>query len=79
MIRTTLGALGGMIAGVGVTALLLTLTRIILAWKTAPQVFEIEHGVVYLAVILGGGFGGLSGALAGLAGILLRTARQRSE
>ena len=47
------------------------------AWRTAPRVFEVEHGVVYLTLVLGAGFGAICGALTGLAGAVLRAWRER--
>jgi hypothetical protein len=77
MIRTAVAALVGTLAGLVVAALVLRLAWSFLAWRTAPRVFEVEHGVIYLTLVLGAGFGAVCGALAGLAGALLRGWRER--
>jgi hypothetical protein len=59
MTRCLIGALLGVLA----TALLLLVTRRVLMWMTEPRVFEVEHSVIYVSVILGAGFGGVCGAL----------------
>jgi hypothetical protein len=76
MIRTTVGAALGTLAGVLAAALLLLATRQVLRWATAPKIFEMEHSVIYTGVLLGAGFGAVSGALAGLAGVLGRAPRE---
>ena len=68
MRRTMLGVLCGSLLGVACAAGLLVGTNAVLAWLTAPQRFAVEHGVVYLGVILGAGFGALAGGLVGVAG-----------
>jgi hypothetical protein len=78
MLRTALAGLVGVLAGVGLTVLLLWLTHLVLDATTAPQVFRIEHGVVYTTVVLGAGFGGLCGTLVGLAGVVVRGLRDRT-
>ena len=65
--RTLLGILCGLIAGVACAAGLLWGTNAVLAWLTAPTRFAIEHGVVYLGVILGAGFGAVAGGMVGVA------------
>jgi hypothetical protein len=67
MRRTLLGILCGLIAGVVCAAGLLAGTNAVLAWMTAPKRFAVEHGVVYLGVILGAGFGAVAGGLVGVA------------
>ncbi len=75
MLRTLACAGLGWVVGAGLTAGLLWVVREILRWQTAPRTFEIEHAVIYLAVVMGAGFGALCGALAGLAGLLARSRR----
>lgn len=77
MIRTGLLALMGCVAGVGLTAGLLAATAEYLRQQTAPRVFQMDHGVVYLSVVLGAGFGAVTGAMIGLAGCVTRS-RQTS-
>jgi hypothetical protein len=77
VIRTALGAVLGLLAGVAAAAGLLYATRQALRWATAPKIFEMEHWVIYVGVLLGAGFGAVSGALAGLAGVLGRAGRER--
>jgi NhaP-type Na+/H+ or K+/H+ antiporter len=72
VIRTALGALVGWLVGVGLTVLLLWATDRVIRQMTAPRVFEIEYRTIYLALVLGAGFGALSGAVAGLAGVVQR-------
>jgi hypothetical protein len=66
--RTLLGILCGLFVGVACAAGLLAGTNAVLAWLTAPTRFAIEHGVVYLGVILGAGFGAVAGGMVGVAG-----------
>jgi hypothetical protein len=77
VIRTALGAALGVLLGVLVAAGLLLATRQVLRWATAPKIFAMEHGVIYIGVLLGAGFGAVSGALAGLASTLVRAVRER--
>jgi hypothetical protein len=65
----------GWLTGVGLTAGLLWLTHLVLVRLTAPRIFEVEHSTIYLALVLGSGFGAVCGALAGLAGTLSRNRR----
>jgi Na+-driven multidrug efflux pump len=61
--RTILATLAGMLAGVGLAALLLWSTSVVLAWRTAPQIYAIEYSIIYLSIILGACFGALIGAV----------------
>lgn len=70
MLRTVVMALVGAVMGTLWGALLLWLTSRVLAWHTAPQVFLIEPSTIYLCLTLAGGFGSLTGALVGVAGVL---------
>ncbi len=79
MWRTLLGAGLGLIAGVGLAAGLLRAALAVVRWMTDPKVFQMEHWVIYLGVLLGAGFGALCGALAGLAGALARAQREGSR
>lgn len=79
MWRTALGALVGMLLGIGCTALLLYLTNRVIARMTAPQEFEIEYGAIYLTITLGAGFGAVCGALAGLTSAVLRAWRDSRQ
>jgi hypothetical protein len=67
------GALVGLGVGAAAAALLLWLTGLGLRWLYAPKIYEVEHSVYYLSIILGAGFGSLCGALAGLAHALTAT------
>ena len=67
MRRTLLGVVCGLVCGVACAAGLLAGTNAVLAWLTAPQRFAVEHGVVYLGVILGAGFGAVAGGIVGMA------------
>jgi hypothetical protein len=79
MLRTILLALAGLAAGVLVAAGLLGATAAVLRWQTEPLVFKVKHDVIYLGILLGAGFGAVTGAVAGLAHVLDRAWRQRSS
>ncbi len=72
MLRTTLLTFAGALAGIAVVAVILCATNLVVRWMTAPKVFEIEHGVIYLTVVLGAGFGAVCGALIGTVGVIER-------
>ncbi len=78
MLRTTLAAIAGMLAGLAATVGVLRGAAAVLAWATAPQVFTIEHGVIYTTLVLGAGFGAVCGTLIGLGGAVVRARRDRS-
>jgi hypothetical protein len=77
MLRTTMMTLAGMLAGVALVGVILRLTNVVHHWMTSPKVFEIEHGTLYLTVVLGAGFGGVCGALIGATGAIVRALRER--
>ena len=79
MRRTLLGILCGLVLGVACSAGLLAATNAFLAWMTAPTRFAIEHGVVYLGVILGAGFGAVAGGMVGFASTWVRLRDTHSE
>ena len=78
MFRTTLLIIAGALAGIAFVVVLLRLTNVVLHWMTAPKVFEIEHGTIYLTVVLGAGFGAVCGALIGTVGTIVRALRERT-
>jgi hypothetical protein len=79
MWRTALGSVVGMLLGVGSTALTLYVAnQVVTAYVTAPDVLRMEPSVIYQAVVLGGGFGSVCGALAGFASAILREWRKGS-
>lgn len=63
MFRSLFAILAGALAGACLAGLLVFATSQALAWYTSPRRFEIEHGVIYLAVVLGAGFGAVCGIL----------------
>lgn len=63
MWRCLLGALIGLLSGVGLAVGLLWISFQVLKWQTAPLVFQMEHGVIYQSLILGAGFGALCGTV----------------
>ncbi len=77
MFRTTLLTIAGALAGIAIVVAILFVTNLVIRWITAPRVFEIEYGVLYLTVILGAGFGAVCGALIGVAGVIERIPRER--
>jgi hypothetical protein len=70
MIRAVLGTLIGLLLGAILAPVLVWLAWLWLHRQSDSQIFLIEHWVIYLIVVLGGGFGALAGALIGLAGTL---------
>ena len=79
MRRTLLGILCGIALGVACAAGLLAGTNAFLAWLTAPTRLAIEHGVVYLGIILGAGFGALAGGMVGFASTWAQQRDTRSQ
>jgi hypothetical protein len=73
--RTMVGSLVGLLAGSLLAGALLRLTVWIVRITIEPPL-AVNHGVIYLGVILGGGFGAVCGGLAGLASTLSRLLRQ---
>jgi hypothetical protein len=59
------GALLGWIVGLGLTVVLLRSTAALLPALTGGPAMAIEHSTVYLALVLGSGFGSLTGAVVG--------------
>jgi hypothetical protein len=76
MWRPLLGAVVGMLAGAGLTGLILRVTKGVIDQVKAPLVFEVDPRVIYLTVVLGAGFGALCGTLVGLTAALLREWRR---
>lgn len=72
MRRTVIGSLIGTLLGAVLAAVLLRATVAVVRLTLEPQM-AVEHWVIYVGVLLGAGFGSLSGAVAGLAGVLGRT------
>jgi hypothetical protein len=71
--RTALGAVVGMLLGVGSAALILYVARhVVAAYVTAPDVLAMDPSAIYVSATLGAGFGSVCGALAGFASALLR-------
>jgi hypothetical protein len=77
MVRTTLLTLAGALTGIVFVVVILSLTNVVLRWMASPRIFEIEHGTVYLTIMLGAGFGAVCGALIGAAGAVVRALRER--
>ncbi len=76
MWRALLGAVLGMLAGAGLTALILRLTYAVIARMTAPKVYEIEYTVIYQTVVLGAVLGAVCGTLVGMTAALVREWRR---
>lgn len=72
MWRTTLGALIGMLLGVGAAVLILRVASAAVAQITAPDLYRMEYSVIYHSLVLGAGFGAVCGSLAGFASAILR-------
>ena len=73
--KAVVGALVGLVAGVAVTAGLLRGTNAVVN-RLKGKVLEMEPGTIYVSVVLGAGFGAVSGALVGLAGAVARAGRE---
>ncbi len=67
MMKVALGSFLGMLAGILAVALLLPAASWAVPLLMAPPVLRMEHTVIYQALVLGGGFGAVCGAVAGLA------------
>jgi hypothetical protein len=65
--------LGALLAGV-----LLRATVAVVRWTVEPAM-AVEHWVFYVGVLMGAGFGSVSGAVTGLAGVVARAARERQQ
>ena len=76
MWRPLLGAVAGLLAGAGLTALILRLCCAVIARIKEPLLFEIEPTVIYQTMVLGTGFGALCGTLTGMTAALLREWRR---
>jgi hypothetical protein len=67
-----------MLFGALLAAVLLRATVAVVRWTVEPAM-AVEHWVIYLGVLMGAGFGSLSGAVAGLAGVVARAAHERNQ
>ena len=74
--KALVSTLVGLVAGVALTAGLLRGTNAVVNRLKAPKVFEMEPNTIYVSVVLGAGFGAVSGALVGLAGAVARAGRE---
>jgi len=79
MWRPLLGAVLGLLIGVGLTAILLRGTYLAVARMTQPQLYEIDKWVYYVTMVVGAGFGSLCGTLIGLTGAILREWRRANS
>jgi hypothetical protein len=77
MLRAAFGAVVGLLAGVLCVAGLLPLAWWAVNALLAPPALRMEHGVIYLSLVLGAGLGAVCGALAGVAGVVRRALRDR--
>jgi hypothetical protein len=71
MLKALIASLLGALLGALVAAVLLRATVGVVRLTLEP-VMAVEHWVIYLGVLLGAGFGSVSGAVAGLAGVVAR-------
>jgi hypothetical protein len=76
MWRPLFGAVVGLLAGAGLTALVLRVTWASVVRIKDPLIFEVEPTVIYQTVVLGSGFGALCGTLTGMTAALLREWRR---
>jgi hypothetical protein len=76
MWRPLLGGVAGLLAGAGLTALVLRLAYSVVARLKEPLVFEVDPWVIYLTLVLGTGFGALCGTLIGMTAAILREWRR---
>jgi hypothetical protein len=79
MIRATVAALVGLLAGATLAAALVWLAMHWLRGQTAPKSYEVEHWVVYVTLVVGAGLGAVSGAVIGLAGAVSAALRRRES
>jgi hypothetical protein len=77
MIRTVLGTVVGLAVGLLLALGLLRRGPDFVLWLQGPPRFALEPWVNYLVLVLGGGFGAVCGALAGLAGAVAAALRRR--
>jgi hypothetical protein len=75
--KTLVGALIGLLGGAVLTPLLLRVAVAVVGWLLEPPTMRIEHGVIYLGVVLGTSAGAVTGALVGLAGAVVAALRER--
>jgi hypothetical protein len=64
------GAAVGLVSGIALAVLLLFFGPTIVRWTTGVTDVALEQWVVYLCLLLGGGFGATTGALIGIAAAL---------
>jgi hypothetical protein len=74
--KTLVGALIGLLGGAVLTPLLLRVSVAVVRSVLEPPM-RIEHGVIYLSVVLGASAGAVTGALVGLAGAVVAALRER--
>ncbi len=78
MLRTLVSSFVGMLLGALLAAVLLRGTVAVVRWTVEP-LMAVEHWVIYVGILLGAGFGAVSGAVVGLAGVVVRTIRERPQ
>jgi hypothetical protein len=76
MLKGLFAVLTGLLSGVVLAGLLLQATHAILQAFLEPPM-AMERWVIYLGVVLGAGFGSITGALAAVAGVVAKGFRTR--
>jgi hypothetical protein len=79
MSRATVGALVGLLLGATAAPALVWLATLWLNAQPNKPTFLVDHWVIYLTLVLGAGFGALSGAVIGLAGAITVALRRRDS
>ena len=72
MLRTFGCSLLGSLLGALLAAIVLRATVAVVRLTIEPEM-AVEHWVIYLSVVLGAGFGSLSGAVVGLACVVTKS------
>jgi hypothetical protein len=77
MIRATLAALAGLLLGAAAAPSLVWLASLWLNAQPSAPVMLVDRWVIYLTLVLGAGFGALTGAVVGMAGAVAAALRRR--
>jgi hypothetical protein len=76
--RTLVSSLIGTFLGALLAAVLLRATVAVVRWTVEP-VMAVEHWVIYVGILIGAGFGSVSGAMVGLVGVITKAGHERVQ